>query len=185
MQWLYLQQVRLSFSPLTGLRMASAEFGDSVKLCRWCKMSRHCRKKKSIHWTTNSTRASCYFTATQKDQTHKYCLFGDRWKTNSQLNSSLPLLVFLFLHPHFSPLLGLSVILCKVQPSLQNQVSKSTYCIFLMMRIQAAMSAKTFPLCIPTHVIPQHLFLLSEVYLNTHWADMLSFSCFSSYHFDF
>lgn len=111
-------QIRVGVTVATGeaslvtSRRIRANLGGTLKLRnkfgRACKMSRHGerKKKRAIHCTSRSTRHSCYFAATQKDQTHKYCLYWDWWKTNSQLKSSLPLLVLL-LHFHFSPLLVL------------------------------------------------------------------------------
>ncbi len=61
------------------------------KFGRACKMSCQCAriKRKAIHWASRPTRQSCYFAATQKDQTHKYCLYWDWWKTNSKLKIQL------------------------------------------------------------------------------------------------
>lgn len=65
-------------------------------------------KKFKIHCVSRSSRQSGTFRATWNDQTHKYCLLWDWWKTNSQLKSSLLLLSLLLLTPRC--LCALSVI---------------------------------------------------------------------------
>lgn len=87
--------------------------------------------KKTIHCTSHSTWQSSSFAAEQKDQTHKYCLFGDWWKTNSQLKSSLPLQVVLFLHFHYSSLPSpLSVVPGEVRSSLQITLRRHLLSVF-------------------------------------------------------
>lgn len=89
-------QVRLHSSPPSGMERTTAA-REAPKSIR--------QREPNPTLTFHCSELPCYSAATQKDQTHKYCLFWDWWKTNSQLKSGSALLVRLYPHTGFFPAL--------------------------------------------------------------------------------
>ena len=107
------------------------------------------------HFSPRQTR---YFAATQKDQTHKYCLFWHWWKTNSQLKSSLPRLVPSPSTTSLSPS-SCSVCHSALAAALFPELGwNSTYTVCVLMTSgQEALSATVFPLCRATQFLSRPL----------------------------